>query len=130
MQDSSHFLFLCLSLSLQSLHRCCQRSALLFVARRPWSSSSASLPPLHKRLLLFLTQRFYDVEMLVTCLCCVLRYVGQSDWFRADQRGKFNWDFLNHKDVPLEDINLSYTLINYTGLTNLGNQKNQSACSW
>lgn len=54
-----------LFLSVQSLHRCCQQSSLPFLVRRPWSSSSVSTPPLHKRLLLFLTQRFYDFERLV-----------------------------------------------------------------
>lgn len=48
--------------------------------------------------------------------------MGQSEWFCADQRGRFNWDFLEHKDRPLEEINMSYTLINYTGLCNLGNE--------
>ncbi|XP_044057231.1 distal membrane-arm assembly complex protein 2 [Siniperca chuatsi] len=146
-----------MSASFMSLHRCCQRSALLVVARRPWSSSSVSPPPLHTRLLLFLTQRFYDVEMLlswrsqrrrrgiqkknayygytqkfygpdIAAAYYILsmkggfRYVGQSEWFRADQRGKFNWEFLDHKDTPLEEVNMSYTLINYTGLGNLEGQ--------
>ncbi|XP_031716789.1 distal membrane-arm assembly complex protein 2 [Anarrhichthys ocellatus] len=141
-----------------TLRRCCQRSTLLVVARRPWSSSSASSPPLHTRFLLFLTQRFYDVEMLLSwgsqqrrkgiqrrnayfgytrglygadiaaayyilSLRGGFRYVGQSDWFRADRRGKFNWDFLTHKDTPLEEVNMSYTVINYSGLGNLKGQK-------
>ncbi|KAF1393733.1 hypothetical protein PFLUV_G00019090 [Perca fluviatilis] len=141
-----------------SLQRCCQRSALLIAARRQWSSSSVSPPPLHTRLLLFLTQRFYDVEMLLSwgsqlrrrgiqkknayygytqklygsdiaaayyilSLKGGFRYVGQPEWFRANQRGKFNWDFLKHKDTPLEEVNMSYTVINYTGLGNLEGQK-------
>lgn len=53
-------------------------------------------------------------------LCHVLRYAGQTDWFRANQRGKFSWDFLNHKDTALEEVDMSYTVINYTGLENLG----------
>ncbi|XP_070762518.1 distal membrane-arm assembly complex protein 2 [Enoplosus armatus] len=147
-----------MSAPFMSLHRCCQRSALLVVARRPWSSGSASPPPLHTRLLLFLTQRFYDVEMLlswgsqlrrrgiqkknayygytqrfygpdIAAAYYVLsmkggfRYVGQSEWFRANQRGKFNWEFLDHKDTPLEEINMNSTLINYTGLGNLEGQR-------
>ncbi|XP_031139564.1 distal membrane-arm assembly complex protein 2 [Sander lucioperca] len=147
-----------MSAPFMSLQRCCQRSALLIVARRQWSSSSVSSPPLHTRLLLFLTQRFYDVEMLLSwgsqlrrrgiqkknvyygytqklygsdiaaayyilSLKGGFRYVGQPEWFRANQRGKFNWDFLKHKDTPLEEVNMSYTVINYTGLGNLEGQK-------
>ncbi|XP_039987749.1 distal membrane-arm assembly complex protein 2 [Xiphias gladius] len=147
-----------MSARLMSLHRCCQRPALLLVARRPWSSSSVSPPPLHTRLLLFLTQRFYDVEVLLSwrsqlrrrgiqkknayysytqrfhgpdlaaayyilSLKGGLRYVGQPDWFRANQRGKFSWDFLNHKDTPLEEVDMSSTVINYAGLGNLEGQR-------
>ncbi|XP_069003601.1 distal membrane-arm assembly complex protein 2 [Embiotoca jacksoni] len=146
-----------MSAGFMSLHRCCQRSALLLVARRRWSSSSAS-PPLHTRLLLYLTQRFYDVEMLLSWRSRLMRsqlqkknfyygytenlygrdiasayyilslrggfrYVGQSEWFRADWKGKFNWDFLDHKDTPLEEVDMSHTVINYTGLGNLEQQR-------
>lgn len=55
-------------------------------------------------------------------LCCVLRYAGHSDWFRSDQRGRFNWDFLNHKDTALEEVDVSHTVINYNGLENLGTE--------
>uniref|UniRef100_A0A8C6WYJ7 Distal membrane-arm assembly complex protein 2 n=1 Tax=Neogobius melanostomus TaxID=47308 RepID=A0A8C6WYJ7_9GOBI len=49
------------------------------------------------------------------------RYCGHSDWFRAD---KMNWDFLNYKDSPLEEIDLSYTVINCQGLENFeGHQR-------
>ncbi|XP_038550044.1 distal membrane-arm assembly complex protein 2 [Micropterus salmoides] len=147
-----------MSAPFMSVHRCCQRWALLVAAKRAWSSSSASPPPLHTRLLLFLTQRFYDVEMLlswrfqrrrrgiekknayygytqrfygpdIAAAYYILsmkggfRFVGQPEWFRADQRGKFNWQFLDHKDTPLEEVNMSYTLINYTGLANLEGQR-------
>ncbi|CAK6974985.1 distal membrane-arm assembly complex protein 2%2C partial [Scomber scombrus] len=146
-----------MSAPLTALHRCCQRSALLLVARRPWSSSSASPPPLHTRLLLYLAQRYYDVEMLmkwssnlkkrglqkknayygytqkfyggdiaaayfILSLKGRIRFLGQPAWLHADQSGKFNWDFLNHKDTPLEEVDLSYTVINYTGLGNLERQ--------
>uniref|UniRef100_A0A3Q1EMZ4 Distal membrane-arm assembly complex protein 2 n=1 Tax=Acanthochromis polyacanthus TaxID=80966 RepID=A0A3Q1EMZ4_9TELE len=148
-----------MSAPLTSLHRCCQRSALLLhVARQRWSSSSASPPPLHTRLLLFLTQRFYDVEMLLSwrsqltrnqlqkknayygytqrfygldlasayfilSLKGGFRFAGQSEWFYADQKGKFSWDFLNHKDTLLEEVDMSYTVINYRGLCNLEGQR-------
>lgn len=55
-------------------------------------------------------------------LCRVLRFVGQTEWYCPDKRGKFNWDFLNHRDTQLEEVNMNYTLINYTGLVNLGKE--------
>ncbi|KAM9733964.1 distal membrane-arm assembly complex protein 2 [Menidia menidia] len=146
-----------MSAPLKTLYRCCQRSAQLVVARRPWSSSSVTPHHLVSRLLLILTQRFYDVEMLfnwrsqmvrkrlqrkniyygytksfygpdiasayyILSLGGGFRYVGQSEWFHSDHRGKFSWDFLNHKDTPLEEVDMSNTVINYTGLLNLENQ--------
>uniref|UniRef100_I3KIJ3 Distal membrane arm assembly component 2 n=1 Tax=Oreochromis niloticus TaxID=8128 RepID=I3KIJ3_ORENI len=53
----------------------------------------------------------------------LLMYVGQSEWFRTNQRGKFSWDFLNHKNTPIEEADMSYTIINYTGLENLERQR-------
>lgn len=50
----------------QSLHRGFRSSSLLYNWRRTLSSGPVSPPPLHRRLLLYLTQRFYDVEKLVT----------------------------------------------------------------
>ncbi|XP_040902508.1 distal membrane-arm assembly complex protein 2 [Toxotes jaculatrix] len=146
-----------MSACLVSLNRYCQRSVRLLVAGRPCSSSSVSPRPLHRRLLLSLTQRYYDVEMLLSwwsrlsrrrtekknayysytqrfhgpyiaaayfilSLKGGFRYVGQSDWFRADQRGKFSWGFLNHKDTLLEEVDMSYTVVNFTGLGNLEGQ--------
>ncbi|XP_026221403.1 distal membrane-arm assembly complex protein 2 [Anabas testudineus] len=147
-----------MSALLKSLHTCCQRSALLLVARGLGSSSSVSPLPLHRRFLLFLNQRFYDVEMLLSWRAHMksraiekknayygytrkhygpyiasayyilnmkggFRFAGQTDWFRANQRGKFSWDFLNHRDAVLEEVDMSYTVINYTGLDNLAGQK-------
>ncbi|XP_051935058.1 distal membrane-arm assembly complex protein 2 isoform X2 [Hippocampus zosterae] len=117
--------------SLVSLLGCCQRASRLLVARRPWSSSPVSPPPMHRRLLLFLTQRFSDFEVLLRWKSRMKRrrllrknaFVGHSEWFRADHKGKFNWDFLNYKDTPLEEVDMSYTIINYTGLSNLEAQR-------
>ncbi|KAK7882789.1 hypothetical protein WMY93_028963 [Mugilogobius chulae] len=55
-----------------------------------------------------------------------LRFRGHSDWFRADT---FNWDFLNHKDCPLEEIDLSYSVINYEGIENFEGQKSLRSLS-
>ncbi|KAM4589333.1 distal membrane-arm assembly complex protein 2 [Fundulus diaphanus] len=141
-----------------TLRRCCQRSALLLVARRQWSSSSAAPASLLSRCLLFLAQRYYDVEMVLSwrsklerdqlrkknlyygyterfygpdiatafyilSLGGGFRFVGQTEWFRTNSRGKFNWDFLNHKDTPVEEVDMSNTIINYTGLSNLERQQ-------
>uniref|UniRef100_A0A673AVU7 Distal membrane-arm assembly complex protein 2 n=2 Tax=Sphaeramia orbicularis TaxID=375764 RepID=A0A673AVU7_9TELE len=115
-------------------------------------------PPVHTRLLLYLTQHFYDVEMLLTwmfnrkrtgiqkknaylgyaaslygpqvaaahfilTLKGGLRFKNQSDWFRANTKGKFSWDFVNYKDVQIEEIDLSNTMVNYRGLENLDTQR-------
>lgn len=73
------------------------------------------------------TQRLYGSDIAAAFYILSLkggfRFVGQSDWFRADQRGKLNWDFLNHKDTPLEEVDMSYTVINYRGLDNLEGQQ-------
>uniref|UniRef100_H3BFY2 Distal membrane-arm assembly complex protein 2 n=1 Tax=Latimeria chalumnae TaxID=7897 RepID=H3BFY2_LATCH len=48
-----------------------------------------------------------------------IRFAGHRDWFRANRRGKFDWSFLNYKDVPLEAVDASGSLINYDGLDHL-----------
>lgn len=122
-------------------------------------------PPLHRRLLLYLTQHFYDIEMLLTwrsqlrrrelqkknayygytqklygadiaaayyilSLKGRFRFVGQLAWFYTDQKGKFSWDFLNHKNTLLEEIDMSYTDINYAGLGNLEEQRSLRTLSF
>ncbi|KAM4742343.1 distal membrane-arm assembly complex protein 2 [Anableps anableps] len=149
-----------MSAPLISLHRCCQQSARL-VARRQWSSSSASPPSLMSRCLLFLAQRYYDVEALLSWRSKLgrdqlrkknfyygytqrfygpdiasayyilnlggrLRFAGQSEWFHTDSRGKFSWDFLNYRDTPVEEVDMSHTVINYIGLSNLERQHLQT----
>nr|XP_046170889.1 distal membrane-arm assembly complex protein 2-like isoform X3 [Oncorhynchus gorbuscha] len=51
------------------------------------------------------------------------RFAGQSEWFRSDRRGKFSWDFMNHRDTSIEEVDVGNTLINYTGLENLVKQR-------
>lgn len=143
---------------IMTLLRCCQRSGIYFTTRHLWTSSLVPPAPLRKRLLLYLSQHFYDVEnflnwkaqkkqlklerknlyygytenlhgpniasaFFVLCMRGGFRYVGQSDWFLTDSRGKFNWDFLKYTEAQLQDVNMSHTLINYTGLDNLKNQQ-------
>lgn len=48
-----------------------------------------------------------------------VRFAGQEEWFRADRGGKFSWDFLKFKNIPLEAVDASETLMNYDGLDNL-----------
>uniref|UniRef100_A0A8C2XAH6 Distal membrane-arm assembly complex protein 2 n=1 Tax=Cyclopterus lumpus TaxID=8103 RepID=A0A8C2XAH6_CYCLU len=73
------------------------------------------------------TQQIYGADLAsayyILSLRGGFRYVGQSEWFRTDRRGKFNWKFLDHKETPLEEVNMSYTVINYGGLGNLEGQK-------
>ncbi|KAM7413582.1 hypothetical protein PAMA_020794 [Pampus argenteus] len=80
------------------------------------------------------TQRFHGADTAAAYYILSLkggfRFVGQPTWFRADRRGKFNWDFLNHKDTPLEEVDMSYTVINYTGLGNLEEQRSLRTLSF
>ncbi|XP_030073153.1 distal membrane-arm assembly complex protein 2 [Microcaecilia unicolor] len=48
-----------------------------------------------------------------------VRFQGQETWFRSNKRGKINWDFLNFKDVPVEEVDVSGSPLNYIGLDNL-----------
>ncbi|TSP46816.1 NAD-dependent protein deacetylase sirtuin-2 [Bagarius yarrelli] len=52
------------------------------------------------------------------------RFAGQTDWFCADLKGKFSFDFVNTPDSTIEEIDLSRTLINHDGLHNLTSQQN------
>ncbi|KAG7277034.1 hypothetical protein CRUP_025444 [Coryphaenoides rupestris] len=142
--------------------RCCRQASLHpCVRRRLWSASGVTPPPppvapvsLSNRLLLALTQRYYDVEKLVNWtrkfksqavlkkngyyhytnkhygenvasayfvlnMKGAFRYADQAEWFRPNSRGKFSWDFMNHKDSVLEEVDMSHTVINRIGLGNL-----------
>ncbi|XP_077467899.1 distal membrane-arm assembly complex protein 2 isoform X2 [Stigmatopora argus] len=122
-------------------------------------------PPVQRSVLLFLSQRFYDFEVVfkwiawmklrrlqttnayysytaglygpnvaaayyALCLKGGLRFVGQSNWFRVDQRGKLDWDFLTYRDKQLEEVDMSHTLINHTGLSNLAGQQSLRTMSF
>ncbi|XP_013870448.1 ATP synthase subunit s-like protein isoform X2 [Austrofundulus limnaeus] len=50
------------------------------------------------------------------------RFVGHSDWVRANKKGKFSWDFLKHKESTIEEVDMSRTIINHRGLSNLATQ--------
>ncbi|KPP65573.1 hypothetical protein Z043_115998, partial [Scleropages formosus] len=52
------------------------------------------------------------------------RFSGQSEWFRPNEKGKFSWDFVNFQEHPIEEVDVSGTVINCTGLDNLVSQKN------
>ncbi|XP_019717110.1 ATP synthase subunit s-like protein [Hippocampus comes] len=92
-----------------------------------WKSRMKRRKLLRKNAYYSYTQGLYGVDIaaayFVLCLKGGFRFVGHSEWFRADHKGKFNWDFLNHKDTPLEEVDMSYTIINYTGLSNLEAQR-------
>lgn len=73
------------------------------------------------------TKRFHGPDLAAAYYILSMkggfRYVGQPEWFKTDHRGKMSWDFLNYKDTQLEEVDMSNTLINYTGLQNLEGQK-------
>ncbi|KAM4696384.1 distal membrane-arm assembly complex protein 2, partial [Rhinophrynus dorsalis] len=48
-----------------------------------------------------------------------VRFQGHEDWYRADKRGKFSWDFLKHKEVPVECVDMSGAPLTYRGLDNI-----------
>ncbi|XP_069602718.1 distal membrane-arm assembly complex protein 2 isoform X1 [Ranitomeya imitator] len=48
-----------------------------------------------------------------------VRFKGHTEWFRPDHRGRYTWDFLQHKDVPIESLDLSGSMVTYTGLSNI-----------
>ncbi|XP_056139964.1 distal membrane-arm assembly complex protein 2 isoform X2 [Lampris incognitus] len=91
-----------------------------------WTSKFKSSQLRKKNAYYGYTQRYYgDViasAYYVLSLKGGFRYAGQSEWFHTDKRGKFNWDFLNHKDLPLEEVDMSHTIINHIGLDNLVGQ--------
>ncbi|XP_074535757.1 distal membrane-arm assembly complex protein 2 [Halichoeres trimaculatus] len=153
-----------MSAPIMSLLRCYQRSALLCSTRQLWTSSSESHAPLHRRLFLYLTQRFLDIEVIhdwiaerrmlklekknacyastgetygpnISAAYFILRmkggfrFVGQSEWFLSDRRGKINSGFLNYPETQLRDVNMSHSLINYTGLDNLVGQQSLQTLS-
>ncbi|KAK1150727.1 distal membrane-arm assembly complex protein 2 [Acipenser oxyrinchus oxyrinchus] len=114
-------------------------SAWLSVPYRLCSSPVSPPTPLRTRLLLFLYRRFYDVENLnayygytqqlygdgvaaayyILSLRGGVRFAGQSDWIRPNSHGRFSWDFMEFRDVPIEEVDASGTEINYKGLDNL-----------
>ncbi|XP_017295713.1 distal membrane-arm assembly complex protein 2 [Kryptolebias marmoratus] len=72
------------------------------------------------------TQKLYGLKIAsafyILSMGGGFRYVGHSDWYRPNRWGKFSWDFLEHKDTSIEEVDMSYTLINYRGMTNLWTQ--------
>lgn len=134
------------------------RQASFTVASRCLSSTPVAPPPLHNRILVYLTQRFHDVERFISWTSWLkrwrlgkqnefygytqqhygnniaaayyilslrggIRFADNPQWFRSDHRGKFTWEFMDHKDSPLEAVDASNTVINYSGLDNLVRQR-------
>ncbi|XP_066438093.1 distal membrane-arm assembly complex protein 2-like isoform X4 [Eleutherodactylus coqui] len=48
-----------------------------------------------------------------------VRFHGHPEWFRPDRLGRYTWDFLRHKDVPIECVDLSGSVATYDGLSNI-----------
>ncbi|KAM4020939.1 distal membrane-arm assembly complex protein 2 [Anomaloglossus baeobatrachus] len=48
-----------------------------------------------------------------------VRFKGHTEWFRPNRRGRYTWDFLQHKDTPIEGLDLSGSMVNFMGLSNI-----------
>ncbi|TFJ99422.1 protein shisa-6-like protein [Platysternon megacephalum] len=48
-----------------------------------------------------------------------VRFQSQETWLCVDQRGKFSFDFLQFRDVPVVAIDLAGSVLTYDGLNNL-----------
>ncbi|XP_028920159.1 distal membrane-arm assembly complex protein 2 [Ornithorhynchus anatinus] len=48
-----------------------------------------------------------------------VRFQGQEKWYRTDPGGRFCRDFMDHPEIPVEEVDLSGSIINYYGLDNL-----------
>ncbi|XP_078518351.1 distal membrane-arm assembly complex protein 2-like [Lissotriton helveticus] len=63
--------------------------------------------------------KYVAAVYFVLCQKGAARFQGQQEWFRANKKGKFSWDFVNHKDVPVEAVDLSGSPVNFDGLENI-----------
>ncbi|XP_053729281.1 distal membrane-arm assembly complex protein 2 [Synchiropus splendidus] len=73
----------------------------------------------------FFNQQHLFGQRLASCFLVLslkggFRFVGQTEWICSTDKDILNKDFENHKDTPLEEVDLSYTVINYNGLLNIG----------
>ncbi|XP_026514610.1 distal membrane-arm assembly complex protein 2 [Terrapene carolina triunguis] len=48
-----------------------------------------------------------------------VRFQGQETWYCVDRRGNFSYDFIELQGVPVVDIDLAGSVLNYNGLDNL-----------
>ncbi|XP_069842811.1 distal membrane-arm assembly complex protein 2-like isoform X3 [Dendropsophus ebraccatus] len=48
-----------------------------------------------------------------------VRFKGHTEWFRPNEKGHYTWDFLEHKNDPIECVDLSGSMVTYMGLSNL-----------
>ncbi|XP_056393782.1 distal membrane-arm assembly complex protein 2-like isoform X5 [Hyla sarda] len=48
-----------------------------------------------------------------------VRFKGHTEWFRPNHKGRYFWDFLQYKNVPIECVDLSGSMATYMGLSNL-----------
>ncbi|KAM3911991.1 distal membrane-arm assembly complex protein 2-like isoform 4-T6 [Leptodactylus fuscus] len=69
------------------------------------------------------TERLYGKNGAAACYTLEqkggVRFKGHTEWFRPDHKGRYNWDFLQHKNVPIECVDLSGSTVTYMGLGNL-----------
>ncbi|XP_038623585.1 distal membrane-arm assembly complex protein 2 [Tachyglossus aculeatus] len=48
-----------------------------------------------------------------------VRFRGQEQWYRVDAKGRFCRDFMDHPEIPVEEVDVSGSVVNYYGLDNL-----------
>ncbi|XP_069763552.1 distal membrane-arm assembly complex protein 2 isoform X2 [Narcine bancroftii] len=69
------------------------------------------------------TQKMYGIDIAAAFYILSQKgavcFAGKDEWIRPNKRGKFSWDFLNFREVPVEAVDASGTSINYNGLENL-----------
>ncbi|KAM8952268.1 distal membrane-arm assembly complex protein 2 [Pelodytes ibericus] len=48
-----------------------------------------------------------------------VRFQGHTDWYRADSKGRFSWQILELKHLPVECVDISNSPLTYRGLDNI-----------
>uniref|UniRef100_UPI00358EDC13 distal membrane-arm assembly complex protein 2 n=1 Tax=Myxine glutinosa TaxID=7769 RepID=UPI00358EDC13 len=58
-----------------------------------------------------------------------VRLKEQTEWFRSDGNRMHSWDFLNYVGVPIEEVDLSTTAVNFSSFEQIGELQNVKVMS-